>query len=534
MRSRRPWVAVRWGLLSVTLSVVIGYPVIRLGVEVLTNFADIGASLVHHASIRAFANTAVVAAATAVTSLLIGTAGAVVAQRTGSRSLAAAMISPILIPPFVSALSWVDAYAGGGLTDDLFGVRWARLFGPIGVTLSIAVNAAPVVFLIVSGSLAAHRESDLVEAARASGASAVVALRSVTLPLIRRALVGSGAVVVVLAANAYGVPAVLGLPAGFDTITTLIHRELAFSADAAAFNRAVALSMVLMILAAALATRVERPTARTPVPVGGLAPHRVHSRHRRSAALLWGYWTAAVLVPLVALVLRAIVRAPGLDPIPAHWTLDHFRTAWTSLAVEAATNSVLLAVAAASLCVLLGGALVTVRTTRLGRYFETVPLASFAVPGSALAVAALLAYSPRLRDTIALVLIVYVGKFWALAHRPLAGAVDRIPVETRLAARASGANEREVLLRIVGPMLRPAVTGAWVLVFLFAVHELTMSVLLFGPGSETLATVTLNLRQLGDSAATSALAVTMTVGVVALGAPLFFGWKTRRRVVTTP
>jgi iron(III) transport system permease protein len=73
-----------------------------------------------------------------------------------------------------------------------------------------------------------------------------------------------------------------------------------------------------------------------------------------------------------------------------------------------------------------------------------------------------------------------------------------------------------------------------VLVFLFAVHELTMSVLLFGPGSETLATVTLNLRQLGDSAATSALAVTMTVGVVALGAPLFFGWKTRRRVVTTP
>lgn len=534
MSSRRPWGAVRWALLSVMLSVVVGYPVIRLGVEVVTNFADVGAALAHHTAIRAFANTATVAAATAVISLFIGTAGALVAQRTASRALTAAMISPILIPPFVSALSWVDAYASGGLTDDLFGVHWAGLFGAIGVTLSIAVNAVPVVFLIVSGSLAAHRESDLVEAARASGASGVVALRRVTLPLIRRSLVGSAAVVVVLAANAYGVPAVLGLPAGFDTITTLIYRQLAFSAEAASFNRAVGLSMVLMILAAALAARVERPTARTPALAGGLAPHRANSRHRRSGALLWGYWTAAVLVPLVALMLRAIVRAPGLDPIPAHWTLDHFRTAWTSLAVEAATNSVVLAVAAASLCVFLGGVLVTVRTTRLGGYLTAVPVASFAVPGSALAVAALLAYSPRLRDTIALVLIVYVGKFWVLAHRPLAGAIDRIPVESRLAARASGANEREVLLRIVGPMLRPAVTGAWVLVFLFAVHELTMSALLFGPGSETLATVILNLRQLGDPAATAALAVTMTAGVVALGAPLFFGWKTRQRVVTTP
>ena len=533
MSDRRWWGVVRWVLLCVTLAVVIGYPVIRLSSEVLTNLGDIGSSLVHRASVRAFANTAYVAAATAVISLFIGTAGALVAQRTGSRALTAAMISPILIPPFVSALSWVDAYARGGLADDLLGFYWNGLYGAIGVTLSIAANASPVVFLIVSGALVAHRESDLVEAARASGASAWIALRRVTLPLIRRALLGSAAIVVVLAANAYGVPAVLGLPAGFDTITTLIHREIAFSAEPSAFNRAVGLSVVLMILAAVLAARVEHRRSSTPVVAGGLAPQRANHRHRGSRTLLWTYWTVAVLVPLVALVLRAIVRAPGLEPTPANWTLDHFRTAWTSHAVGAATNSVVLAVVAASLCVLLGGALVTVRATRVGGYLETVPLASFAVPGSALAVAAMLAYSPGLRDTIALVLLVYVGKFWVLAHRPLVGAIDRIPVETRLAARASGAGERQVMLRIVGPILRPAVTGAWVMVFLFAVHELTMSVLLFGPGSETLATVILNLRQLGDSAATAALAVTMTVAVVTLGAPLIVAWKTRQHVVTT-
>lgn len=58
------------------------------------------------------------------------------------------------------------------------------------------------------------------------------------------------------------------------------------------------------------------------------------------------------------------------------------------------------------------------------------------------------------------------------------------------------------------------------LVFLIGVHELTMSALLYGPGSETLAVAILNAQQLGDIAVTSALAVLLTVGVLAAAAPL--------------
>lgn len=529
MITSRRWDAIRWLVIIATLTAVVGYPAFRLGVEVVTNAGVIGAAIISPPSVAALGNTAGLAIGTTVIALIIGTVGALVVRRTGSRALEIAMISPILVPPFVSALSWVDAYAVGGLIHDISGIHWDGLFGPVGVTASIAVNAAPIVFLIVSAGLSAHREPDLVEAALASGASAATAIRQITLPLIRRAVLGSGAVVMVITANSFGVPAVLGLPAGFHTITTLIHRELAFSAAADAFSRAVGLSVLLVVLAFALAVTVERPSPGGTVRSGVTgAPHRVRPRLRGWEFVLWGYWAAAVLLPLIALILRAIVRAPGLDPVPANLTLAHFRTAWTSLALGAAANSILLALAAATLCVLLGATLLTVRATRIGRILETVPIASFAVPGSALAVAALLAYSPGLRDTIVLVLIVYVGKFWVLAHRPLAGAIDRIPPEMRLAAQASGANRWAEMVSIVGPMLRPAVSGAWILVFVFAVHELTMSVLLFGPGSETLATVILNLRQLGDPSATAALALTMTLAVAAIAAPLAFGSKRRR------
>jgi iron(III) transport system permease protein len=85
---------------------------------------------------------------------------------------------------------------------------------------------------------------------------------------------------------------------------------------------------------------------------------------------------------------------------------------------------------------------------------------------------------------------------------------------------------------VVMPILRPALVSAWMLVFLSALHELTMSSLLYGPGNETLSVVILNLQQLGDVAATSALALLLTLLVAAPSVPLlasrrrrFSGWE---------
>jgi len=142
---------------------------------------------------------------------------------------------------------------------------------------------------------------------------------------------------------------------------------------------------------------------------------------------------------------------------------------------------------------------------------------SFAVAGSSLAVAVLLAYGRFLRDTLAIILVAYLAKFWALGHRPLAGAADRIPVDLVRAARSSGASAAVSVRTVVAPLLRPAVAGAWLLVFLFAVHELTISSLLYGPGNETLAVVILNRQEIGDVAVTSALSVLLTLLIVAAG-----------------
>jgi iron(III) transport system permease protein len=142
------------------------------------------------------------------------------------------------------------------------------------------------------------------------------------------------------------------------------------------------------------------------------------------------------------------------------------------------------------------------------------------LPGSALAIAILLAWGGWLRDTLAIILVAYVAKLWALGHRQLAGSVDRVPIDAVRAARASGAGIVVALRTIVGPILRPSLAAAWLIVFLFALHELTMSSLLYGPRTATLSVVVLNAQQLGDPTVTAALAVLLVGLIAVVGVPL--------------
>ena len=194
--------------------------------------------------------TSLLAAALAVG---LGAAIAVITERTevaGRGALRLAMLLALIMPGYVAALGWLSAYGPGGLIDDLFGLQVSALVGPLGIVLVMAAEAAPIAFLIVVAGLRTRAEPDLERAARASGASARETLTTVTLPLLRPVLVGAGAIAFVLSATSFGVPAVLGIPAGFTTMTTRIYRDLAFSADPASFGEAVGLAVVLAVGAA--------------------------------------------------------------------------------------------------------------------------------------------------------------------------------------------------------------------------------------------------------------------------------------------
>jgi iron(III) transport system permease protein len=227
-------------------------------------------------------------------------------------------------------------------------------------------------------------------------------------------------------------------------------------------------------------------------------------------------WMSIALVswvPLAALILTALTKAVGLAATPPNLTLRNLGEVLTGRTLAAAGRSVLLAAVAATIVTVLSLAVVSL-SGRAVRSASTAVMLGFAVPGSTVAVAMILGYGRALRDTLALILLAYVAKLWAVGHRSLAGLSASIGPDFAHAARVSGANARQALGGIVLPAIKSALGAGWAMVFIISFHELTMSALLYGPGTETLAVSVLNVQQLGDVTASAALAVVLTLPVI--------------------
>jgi iron(III) transport system permease protein len=152
----------------------------------------------------------------------------------------------------------------------------------------------------------------------------------------------------------------------------------------------------------------------------------------------------------------------------------------------------------------------------------------YAVPGTVLALALLLAFSRDLRfillgrvafvlalaHTPWLLLIAYAAKYLALGARNSAEALAQIDPSLAEAARVSGAGPLRAFVDAPLPLLRPALVVAFVLAFLACATEITMSVLLVPAGSEVLGTLLFELQSYADPAAAAVLACAFVALVV--------------------
>ncbi|MBV8084726.1 MAG: iron ABC transporter permease, partial [Chloroflexi bacterium] len=306
---------------------------------------------------------------------------------------------PILIPPFISAFSWTQAYGRAGLLDKLLHVSWPGVFGAPGTVALLAVQSLPLVYLPLAAALASHNTHDLERAARISGASFGTMLRTVTLPLLRPYLLAGAALAYVVSASDFGVPSVVGLPGRFSTITTEIYRDMAFATNPANFATVIVLAALLVALALAVLLALRQPVLDA-VIAAGAARHETPPASRRAGPLpvlvtaAVGVWIALVsLFPLAAMLLVALIRAYGLPVARENLTFLHFNQALQGDGGVALFRSAFLAVIAATVVTALGLAVaLAARRGALGRLTEVIVALPYAIPGSAMAVAIILGF----------------------------------------------------------------------------------------------------------------------------------------------
>ena len=170
----------------------------------------------------------------------------------------AAVLLPVLVPDFVLAYSWLRAYARAGLTSEVFGFAWPQVQGPVGVTVIVASQAVPLVYLVTVVGLSTRAEPATERAGRASGAGPATVLRTITLPLLGPAIATAAVLIFVLTLGTFAVPQVIGAPAGFSTITTRIYADLALGSNPQSFVDAITLAVLLMVITLIVVTPADR------------------------------------------------------------------------------------------------------------------------------------------------------------------------------------------------------------------------------------------------------------------------------------
>ena len=539
-----PATLVAAGLVVLLLLVLVVVPLVRL-VQVVaeSGWTGVGSTLQAPGVGRSIVNTLVLSIVVTMVAVPLG-AGMTLALRRSDLpargALRLGVLLPLLVPQFVLGYSWTQAYGRGGFTDDLLGVSWPLVLGPIGVAVVLVVNAVPVVALLVAAGLSTRAEPDLERAARASGASGWTTIRTITLPLLRPSLAAGAVLTFVVTLESFAIPQVMGAASGFTTITTRIYRNLAQGSDPRSFVEAVTLALLLVVLAAAVvgpADAVLGPrlrTERAAQPPGAPVITARTTASRALAGVIAGYLALTVVVPSLSLIAAAVTRGIGLPPTPDNWTLSYLREALTGPTWTALSHSLQLAAVGASVLVLLGALVAALERGRRGRLLGAAVTLTLVLPGTTLAVGLLIAYGEWLGGTLSIILLAYLAKLWAFAHRPIAGALDRLPPAETQAARASGAGLLTAIRTVVTRPLLPALIGAWLLVFVTALHEITMSSLLYGPRSVTLAVVVLNNQELGQVGSTAAISVLLTLLLLVPAVPLLMIIRRLQRARSEP
>ncbi|APO68129.1 ABC transporter permease protein [Rhizobium gallicum] len=473
-----------------------------------------------------------------VISLIIGCAFAFLLTLTDIRGkglLSFLFVLPMMIPPQVTALAWVQM--SGPSSPLLKALHIAPPLGspqPLysvgGIALLYGVQHAPLVYLALRAGLMALPR-DGVEAARLSGASSFRVFRDIILPLSLPGVIAGAAISFVSCTGNFGIPAILGIPASIYTLPTLIFSK--FSAfTSRTFGEVALLSAIIAIISVAGLATQDRALRGRDYRVLGLsgatATFDLGGWKYLFAPLLWVILFFMLAAPFFALLAGALVPAYG---VPLSFKTMSFNAFHEILFRQAVTrtafvNSLSLA-AGTAMCLLLVTVLSAYALTRrrdaISRAVSSLIEIPYSLPGIVIAVCFILVFAAPLPvlnitfyGTIWIILIAYLSSFFAVSLKPVVSAFHQLDPALEEAARLSGAGFFRRLRDIIVPLIAPAAGASVILVFLIACNELTISALLWSAGTQTLGVAIYNLDDSGSSDLASALSVLIVLMVIVM------------------
>ena len=535
--SGRPW----WSLLTVGIAVLVATPVVAVVIDAVRQAASpdlprgLGAMVL---------TTLLLMVGVGVGTLVIGggLAWLVTAYRFPLRdALAWLLVLPLAMPAYILGFVFLSAFDVSGpvqqMLRSVFGTDvWIPDVASLpGAILVMSLTLYPYVYLLTRAALV-EQAPGTYDAARTLGASRSRVLWRVLLPLARPSLAAALALVMMETLTDFATVQYFNVR----TVSVGVYLVWKGSFD---FGSATQLSALVLLFAVAVLAgeRLLRGRARYHQRPGrghGLQPERLSGwRAAGATAVCMAVLGAGFAVPVLQLLFWAVGDAIA-DPA----------SLWDPRFADYLTNSVVVALVTAAVCVLLS--LMMGHGIRLGggwfvRAAAQLTTFGYAVPGAVVGIGVLLAFVALDRTLEALgvaggtgllvtgsvvgILYAYVVRFLAPAYQAVDASFAKVSPTMTMSAMSLGAKPRRILRQVHVPLVRPGVAVALVLVMIDAIKELPIVLLLrpFGFTTVSVWVYELASENFWEKAALPALLIVAVATV-----PVFFLFRHVRLIDT--
>ena len=192
-------------------------------------------------------------------------------------------------------------------------------------------------------------------------------------------------------------------------------------------------------------------------------------------------------------------------------------------------NSFTYAAAAACIAIVLGLSIAYIVSRRLLPFagvLSFLAMAPFVVPGIVLAIAFYAAYAPppfTLYGTATILILAFATRFLPIGYANADAAIRSINPEMEEAVRILGGGRLVAIRKVMAPLMKRSLIGAWLLVFIPATRELSSALFLYGPKTRTMSVMLMDMSEEGNFehlAALGFLLLAATLVIVGLASAL--------------
>lgn len=488
----------------------------------------------------ALGNTVLVALGATVLATLLGVLLAWIIVRTnvpGRRVLDQLAVLPMFIPPFVGAFAWLLMAAPRiGLLNLPFLARDLAapfdVYTRLGMVWVMGIYLAPYVFLIVASALR-NMDPTLEEAAQISGLGRTRTALTITLPVIKPAILSGAILAFVVSIGLFGTPVLLGFSRQIYLLTARIYLDLQQFPPAYGVIAILALYlMALSLLANALQQLALRGRSFVTVSGKNFRPREVRLGRVRFAlaGVVWLYVTLTAIAPILLIAVAALSTYAW----SGRFTWANLEFLWTSNDVHSTlANTLTITLVSATVATVIGfGVAWIVHRTRLrGRaLLDYLILFPISVPSLAFAVgvAFLWVRVPiAIYGTMWIIVLGFLGRYTSYATRSIGGSLVQIHPELEESARVSGYGWMRTLRRITLPLVWPSIVSGWLMLYSIFTTELSIVLPLYTADTRTVSVLSFDTWAVGKFSQVAALSLLQLV--IGVGVMYLITSFTRRR-----